>query len=157
MLNGRWPAIVLVGGGTVVIAVLIGAGLSVMGDPATPIAATKVNGDPALVTPLCDGESITWIEVRDTRSQDGDGPTVWRIEARRPSSRHVFVLGDTPADFDEVVPLTSLPDRELTAVARTSDGIELIGAVDFATVKDGTLYEDMRPKTERELDGARSC
>jgi hypothetical protein len=130
------------------VSVVVAAGLTVascvvMGDPAVPVAATRINGHAALAVPLCDGESVKWIEVRGTRSQDGEGPVVWRIEARRPSSQSRFIIGEQPPAFDETVPFATLPDRQVTAVVMTSDGIELIGAADFDCVEEGKLYVDM--------------
>ena len=125
-----------------------------LGDPAEPApAATRINGEPALALPLCDGEAVRWVEVRDTRSQDGEGPAVWRIEARRPSAQSEFVLGDTPPGFDETVPLAALPARELTAVVMTDDGIVLMGVVDFDRVEEGKLYVDT--KQRRTMSGIR--
>jgi hypothetical protein len=111
-----------------------------------PVAATRVNGDAALAVPLCDGESVDWIELRDTRSQDGEGPAVWRIDATQPSSESTFVVGEQPSGFDETVPLVTLPDREMTAVVMTSDDVELIGPVDFSAVEEGQLYVDMQQR-----------
>jgi len=133
------------------VCVVVAAGLTVascvaMGDPAVPVAATRISGEAALAVPLCNGESVEWIEVRDTRSQDGKGPVEWRLEARQPSSQSRFIIGEQRPAFDEPVPLATLPDRQVTAVVMTSDGIELIGAVDFDRVEEGKLYVDMEQR-----------
>lgn len=129
------------------VSAVVAAGLTVascvMGDPAVPVAATRISGEPALAVPLCDGESVEWIEVRDTRSEDGEGPVVWRIEARQPSSQMRFITGAQPPVFDETIRLATLPNCQVTAAGMTSDGIELIGAVDFDRVEEGKLYVDL--------------
>jgi hypothetical protein len=48
--------------------------------------------------------------------------------------------------LDETVPHATLPDRQVTAVVMTSDGVELIGAVDFDAVEEGKLYVDMQQR-----------
>ena len=71
---------------------------------------------------------------------------MWRIEARQSSSQSRFIIGEQPPAFDETVPLATLPDRPVTALGITSDGIELIGAVDFDDVEEGKLYVDMEQR-----------
>jgi hypothetical protein len=130
--------------------VVVAAGLTVAacvgGDPAVPVAATRINGEAALAVPLCDGESVDWIELRDTRSQDGEGPVAWRIDATRPSWHSTFIIGEPLPDFDETVPLVTLPDRQMTAVVMTTNDVELIGAVDFDDVEEGKLYVDLQQR-----------
>lgn len=129
-----------------VAAAVLAVAACVGGDPAVPVAATRINGEAALAVPLCDGESVDWIALRDTRSQDGEGPVVWRIDATQPSSQSTFIIGEQLPGFDETVRLVALPDREMTAVVMTTDDVELIGAVDFDGVEEGKLYVDMQQR-----------
>jgi hypothetical protein len=68
------------------------------------------------------------------------------LTQKQPSSQSTFIIGEQPSDFDETVPHATLPDRQVTAVVMTSDGVELIGAVDFDAVEEGKLYVDMQQR-----------
>ena len=129
-------------------------------DPEVPLAATKIGGAPALVAPLCDGEGVRSVILTESRTQDGDGPVLWQIDAEdRPVKRRTFVVGTTPPGFRQTRPpkTSALQRREITARILTDSDVELIGAVDYSQVKDSNLYVDLEQVSEQTLRKRRAC
>jgi len=75
---------------------------------------------------LCDGETVLAVELSAyTERDDGSvvrNPTLWKIEAGTPSKSTRFVVGETPAGFVVSVPLSDLPDGDLTLNVTTEGG-----------------------------------
>lgn len=130
-----------------------------IGDPSNPVAATLVGERPALVATLCKGEGVKSVFITDSASQDGEGPTLWRIDAAdRPVRRETFVVGEAPSGFVATTPLEGgVPQREVTAWVLTDADIEMVTAVDFRKVKDGTLYVDLKPVSREGFRKDRFC
>jgi hypothetical protein len=130
-----------------------------IGDPSNPVAATLLDGRPALVVTLCEGEGVESVFLTDSRAQDGEGPIVWRIDAADgPVPEDTFVVGEVPAGFVEARRLedNGVPQSEMTAWVRTSD-VEMVTAVDFAQVEEGELYVDLKPVSREEFRKDRFC
>lgn len=130
-----------------------------IGDPSNPLAAALVGGRPALVATLCKEEGVRSVFITDSASQDGEGPTVWRIDAAgRPVRRETFVVGATPSGFVATIPLKGgVPQREVTAWILTDADVEMVTAVDFRKLEDGKLYVDLKPVSREGFRKDRFC
>jgi hypothetical protein len=142
-----------------VLAVMVTCAACFFGDPSNPSGATLIDGRPAVVATLCKGEGVDSVFITDSASQDGEGPTVWRIDAANgPVRRDTFVIGDVPEGFTATTPLAgNLPRRELTAWVITDSGVEMVNAVDFRKVEEGKLYLDTEPVSREHFRNERFC
>lgn len=138
---------------------LVGSGCIAQGDPSNPLAATLAGGRPALVITLCQAERVESVFITDSTSQDGEGPTLWRIDAAgRSVRREMFVVGEAPEGFVVTTPLKGgVPRREVTAWVLTDSDIEMVNAVDFRTVKDDKFYVDLKPVSREGFRKDRFC
>lgn len=147
-----------------VVAAVLSAGVAALlvvatGDPSNPLAATLLGERPTLVATLCKGEGVRSVFITDSASQDGEGPTLWRIDAAgRPVRRETFVVGEVPGGFVATTPLEDgVPQREVTAWVLTDADIEMVNAVDFRKVKDDKLYVDLKPVSRERFRKDRFC
>ena len=129
------------------------------GDPDVPLAATRVDGAPALYVPLCEGEGVRRIYLTDSDDSDGEGLLLWELIAEgTPEPTERFVPGETPTGYREVVALDSVAlEREVTGFAETTEGIELVGAIDFRSFSDSALYLDMEETSAEAMIDSRDC
>jgi hypothetical protein len=134
-------------------------GCFAQGDPSNPVGATLIEGRPAVVVTLCDGEGVESVFITDSASQNGEGPVLWRIEVGdRPIHRDTFVIGEVPEGFVVTRPLAGdVPRRELTAWVTTDSGVEMVNAIDFREVEDGGLYVDLDRVSQNGFRKARHC
>ena len=61
---------------------------------------------------LCPEEIVTRIrlfEIHGDSVPDEDDLVIWEIRANEPKRREVFVVGDTPSGYEEIVPLAHDP------------------------------------------------
>jgi hypothetical protein len=143
-------------GVTCVVATAIG-GCVFAGDPANPVGALRVGGEPALSVFLCKGERVESVYLTDSDDDDGEGPLLWRIDAvGGPVAMDTFVVGDVPPGFREVRGLQPMALRRPVTAWVIAD-VELVGLVDFSEVHEDTLYIDLKPASESELADGRSC
>ena len=116
-----------------------------------------------MFVPLCPDETVQAVYLVDSTAQDGQGPTIWRLDATDPTpsqdrTNSAFAIGEVPDGYVETEELEpGATDRRLTAWALTSSGIELIGAVDFGRVAEDELQLDLKPISADALLKSRSC
>lgn len=122
------------------------------------VAATLMDGNPALVVALCEDESVSSVYLVDSTSSDGEGSTLWRVDATRPTGRDTFVIGRTPNGFTEVVPLDDrIPDGRLAAWAIIGESREMVNTVDVGQLTEGDLYLDRDAIDRNEFFNQRRC
>lgn len=125
--------------------------------PTNFVGATLMDGQVTLVVALCPGESVTAVYINNSSSSDGEGPTLWRIDATEEGHRGRFAVGETPARFKESVPLRDpLPAGGLSAWAIIDGHFEMANSIDVSKLENGLLTLDEKPISSDEFDD-REC
>lgn len=122
-----------------------------------PVGALLVDDHPTLMVSLCEGERVESVYVTDSSTQSGEGEILWKIVAEGEGvAMEQFIVGEVPRGFEEAVPLDRRAfEREITAWVQTD--VELIGAVDFRSMEEGSLYVDLEPAPIGRLSEDRHC
>jgi hypothetical protein len=123
-----------------------------LGDPPEPpVAATLIEGRPALVVPLCEGEGLESVYITDS-SSDGEGPYLWRIDAiDEPVQRESFIVGEVPNGFHETEPLHRDALQSNVTAWATTEFADAFGDIDFRDVNDDELYLDFERVSAKDL------